>query len=165
MKKLLAVTAVLLTASLPSAFAQNSAKGSWRFDAAQSDFGSQPKPKSMHLVITKDTPEMLAWHLTEVNAEGKTTTEAWSGAKDGTMHPIKGSEQGGQASFQGSDSDLTINEKMASGGSAVSHVSMSDNGTTMTEHLTGTDKSGNQFTQTIVWHKVTGTKKAAKAAK
>ncbi len=161
MKKLLAVTAVLLTAALPSAFAQNSAKGTWRCDPEHSDFGAQPKPKSIHLVITKDTPEMLTWHLTEVGADGKTSTRAWSGPEDGTMRPVKATSEKGDASFKRDGNDMVENVKTSDGMSFESHISLSDDGNTMTEHTTGTDKDGKAITETIVWHKVTAGKKAA----
>lgn len=161
MRKLLAVTAVLLTAALPSGFAQNSAKGSWKCDTAQSDFGSQPKPKSIHLVIIKDTPEMLTWHLTEVTADGKTVTRAWSGPEDGTTHPVKATGEKGDASFKRDGNDMVENVKTSDGMSFESHISLSDDGKTMTEHTSGTAKDGKSITETIVWHKVTAAKKAA----
>lgn len=161
MRKFIGLAAVLITLALPSALAQNSSVGTWRYDAAASDFGSQPKPKSIHLVITKDSAAMLAWHLTEVSADGKTGTRSWSGPKDGTMHPLKTSTGTGQASFKGDENEMTINEKTPDGMTGEAHITKSDNGDTMTEHFTGTDKSGNQATETIVWHRL---KHAAKKA-
>ncbi|MFZ0661950.1 MAG: hypothetical protein WAM66_04600 [Acidobacteriaceae bacterium] len=159
MKKLLAFTALLLTAALPSAFAQSSSSvGTWKFDAAQSDLGSQPKPKSMMLVITKDTPQMLAWHVREIDADGKTTHESWHGPQDGSMQTLRRTGGNGQASFQNNNGEFTIHEKMANGVTAESAVTNSDGGNTMTEHVTGTDKKGQQFTETIVWHRVMHTK-------
>jgi hypothetical protein len=161
MRKLLAVTAVLLTAALPSAFAQNSAKGTWRYDPAQSDFGSQPKPKSIRLVVTKDTPAMLAWHLTEVDADGKTQTRSWSGPEDGSMHPLRAAGKKNESSFKREGDDIIRQAKMADGAMEESHISMSDDGNTMTEHVTGTDKDGKQFTATLVWHRLKAAKKPA----
>jgi hypothetical protein len=162
MKKALALTGLLLTAALTGAFAQStSSVGSWRFDAAQSDMGTQPKPKSIHLFITTDSPAMLAWHLTETRADGKVIRESWSGPEDGTMQTLKNSEGNGHASFSRSGADLVIEEKMSDGATMESHVTISDGGNTMTEHVTGTDKDGKPITSTIVWHRVTAKKKAA----
>lgn len=155
MKKLLAFTTLLLTAALPAAFAQNSSTvGTWKYDAAQSDSGSQPKPKSMTLVITKDTPQMLAWRVTEIDADGKTMHESWSGAPDGSMHPLKTTGGNGQASFQNNNGEYTVHWKMPNGMTAESHIVTSDGGNTMTEHLTGTGENGQPTTQTIVWRRV-----------
>lgn len=163
MRKLIAVAAVLLTAAMPGAFAQHSGRGTWKYDAAHSDFGSGPKPKSMTLVITKDTPQMLAWHLTEVRSDGKIERESWSGPRDGSMQTLKRTGGDGQASFTADEGgQFTINEK-TSDGTSQSQVTVSDNGNTMTQHMTGGGQGGAPDTVTIVWHKVkTAARKAAK---
>jgi hypothetical protein len=163
MRKLLVLTAVLLTAAWPGVFAQNpSSVGTWKYNASQSDFGSGTKPKSMTLVITKDTPQMLAWHLTEVDTDGKVIHESWSGPQDGSMHPLKRTGGNREAGFQASGDQFTITEKSPDGTNTQSQVTKSDNGDTMTEHVTGTGQGGAPMTATIVWHRVTGTKKVAK---
>lgn len=159
MKKFLAFSALLLTAAIPYAFAQsNSAVGTWKFDAAQSDFGSMPKPKSMTLHITKDTPQMLAWHVTEIDPDGKVIHESWNGPQDGSMQTLRSTGGNGQASFQNNNGTLTIHWKMPNGVTADSTATSSEDGNVMTEHLTGTSKSGQPFTETIVWHKITAKK-------
>jgi hypothetical protein len=159
MRKFTVFAAVLLTAMSTSAFAQKGPSvGTWKYDRAQSDFGTQAKPKSMRLVITKDTPQMLSWHLTEVEANGKTVKESWSGAQDGGMHPLRSTEGKGEASFKHEGNDFVRQEKMADGEMVEGHITISDDGNTMTDHVTGTDKDGKQFTATMVWQKV----KAAK---
>jgi hypothetical protein len=112
----------------------------------------------MTLVITKDTPQMLAWHVTETDPNGKTTHESWSGPQDGSMHPVRRAGGNGQASFQANNGGYTMQEKMPNGISADSQISKSDGGDTMTEHVTGTDSKGQQFTETVVWRKVTRSK-------
>jgi hypothetical protein len=161
MRKFTVFAAVLLTAMSTSAFAQNgSSVGTWKYDRAQSDFGTQAKPKSIRLVVTKDTPQMLSWHLTEVDANGKIVKESWSGPEDGSMHPLKATGSKNVSSFKREGDDFVRQEKMGDGGMEESHIAMSDGGNTMTEHVTGTDKDGKQFTATIVWNRVTGKKKA-----
>lgn len=156
MKKLLAFTALLLTAALPFAFAQsNSAVGTWKYDAAQSDLGSGPKPQSMTLHITKDTPQMLAWHLTETEPDGKVVHESWSGPQDGSMHTLKETGGNGQASFEDDNGTRTAHWKMANGNTAQSTITTSDDGNTMTDHRTGTTKDGQPINGTAVWHRVT----------
>lgn len=155
MKKVLAFTALLLTAALPFAFAQsNSGVGTWKFDAAQSDFGSQPKPKAMMLYITKDTPQMLAWHLRGIDADGKVIRESWSGPEDGSMQPLKFTISNGQSSFENNNGEFTIHEKLANGATSDATVVNSDGGNTMTEHVTGTAPNGQSFTETIVWRRI-----------
>src|SRR6185437_4110037 len=157
MKKVFAFTALLLTAALPSAFAQNLSVGTWKMDTAQSDFGPRPKPKSATLVITKDTPQMLAWHEREMSADGKPSHESWSGPEDGSMHTLKHTGGNGEFGISGNSGNYTIHEKMADGTTSDATVTRSDDGSTMTEYITGKDKSGQPFTATIVWRKVHGT--------
>ncbi len=156
MKKLLAFTALLFTAALPSAFAQNSNVGTWKMDSAQSDFGSAPKPKSATLGVTKDTPQMLAWHESDISAEGKISRDSWMGPQDGSMHALKTNHRKGEMAFEKNNGQYTIHEKMGDGATAESTVDISDGGKTMTEHINGKDKNGQPFTTTIVWHKVHG---------
>lgn len=156
MKKLFALTALLLTAALPSAFAQKSNVGTWKMDMAQSDFGPRPKPKSATLIITKDTPQMLAWRESEVGPDGKPSHESWSGAPDGSMRTVKRTDGNGEMAFKNANGQYTIQEKMADGGTAEATVDVSNDGKTMTEHINGKDKSGQPYTATIVWNKVHG---------
>lgn len=162
MRKFTVFAAVLLTAMSTSAFAQaGSAVGSWRYDSAQSDFGTQAKPKSIRLVVTKDTPQMLSWHLTEVDANGKIIKESWSGPEDGSTHPLRSAGMKNESSFKREGDDVIRHAKMADGAMEESHISMSDGGDTMTEHVTGTDKDGKQFTATLVWQRIKAKKKPA----
>jgi hypothetical protein len=165
MKKSALLSAVgLLTVALTSAYAQNSSYvGTWKLDTAQSDFGSQPRPKSSTLVITKDTPDMLAWHLREVDAQGKIHTESWSGPQDGSMHPLKSPDMKAQMGFKREGDGVVIQEKTDNGMTMESHVTPSDDKKTMTEEMTGKDKDGKDIKQKMVWHKTSGAKAGAKS--
>lgn len=60
--------------------------GTWKLDATQSDLGSG-SVKSLTLIVSKETPEMLAWHGHGMSGDGKPIDIAWSGPEDGSMHP------------------------------------------------------------------------------
>ena len=92
--KMCALVAAVLTLSSVASFAQTNASkassvGTWKLDAAKSNFGSQPAPKSVTLKITKDTPEACAWSVDMADDKGQTMSYSWSGPQDGTLQPVK----------------------------------------------------------------------------
>ena len=66
-----------------------SAVGTWKLDVTHSDFGPGPAPKSVTITILADTPQMLSWRVKYVDDKGKSLAYSWSGAADGSMHPLK----------------------------------------------------------------------------
>ena len=62
--------------------------GTWKVDMAHSDFGAGEKPKSLTVVVVKDTPAMLSWRVRGVDEKGKAFAYSWTGPQDGTMHPV-----------------------------------------------------------------------------
>ncbi len=57
----------------------NSAVGSWKFDAAQSQ---NAQFKSAHLVVTKDDANGVAWRLSGTGEDGKPIHEAFSAKRE-----------------------------------------------------------------------------------
>ena len=84
LKKVNSATIVILLLNASLAIAQTNAArhssvGVWELDLEQSNFGSEPPPKSATLTILKDTPDAVAWRFEEVDATGKSVTFLWSG--------------------------------------------------------------------------------------
>jgi hypothetical protein len=59
--------------------AKHSAVGTWKVDIAHSEFGAGEKPRSITVVVVKDTPAMLSWRVRVVDGNGKAFAYSWSG--------------------------------------------------------------------------------------
>jgi hypothetical protein len=77
----------ILAVSIGLAQDKPSMAGSWKLDITQSDFGSEPAPKSMAGTIQKETPQMLSYRVHGVDDKGKAFWYSWSGPEDGSKHP------------------------------------------------------------------------------
>src|SRR5947209_5883108 len=130
------------------ALAQNSpsAVGTWKMDASQSDFGSEPAPKAMTLTIFKDTPRMVSWRVRYVDAKGKVTTYSWSGPPDGSMHSVM--QNGKAVSKQSAKKEangVLLRHGEDSDGSSFDAVStISEDGKTVTDDITMKSKDGKE---------------------
>ncbi|GAC1644211.1 MAG: hypothetical protein NVS9B15_01160 [Acidobacteriaceae bacterium] len=125
-------------------------------------------PKSEILVITKNTPDMLAWHINGVDDKGNAYTEGWSGKPDGTSHPMTGTAgKGGKASFKReSDNVMVIHEDMPqAGGSMDSRAVISDDRKSMTEDATMKGNDGKESKMKFVWQRVERTAKSGATKK
>jgi hypothetical protein len=87
---------------------KHSQVGTWKVDIAQSTFGSEPLPKSITVVILRDTPELSSWRVYGLDENGKAFAYSWSGPIDGTMHPVmeNGKEIGKQSAKREDDGTL-----------------------------------------------------------
>jgi hypothetical protein len=139
---LLAQDSAQTTAKKPSI---SSGVERWKLDTSKSDFGGNPVPKSETLVITKNTPDMLAWRLNGVDDKGKAYTESWSGKPDGTIRPMSSSmEKGDKASFKrNDDGSYTIHEESPKW-SMDSQATLSDDKNTMSEDATMKGSDGKE---------------------
>jgi hypothetical protein len=62
--------------------------GKWKLDIKQSDFGSEPGPRSATLTILTDTPRIYSYRVQGVDEKGESFAVSWGGPEDGMMHPI-----------------------------------------------------------------------------
>ncbi len=139
-----------------------SAVGTWKLDVAHSDFGSGPAPKSVTITILADTPQMLSWRVNYVDDKGKSSTYSWSGAADGSMHPLKvqsGAEDLWLKESAKIDQDGSLHRhgEFKDGSSFESHIVLSNDGNTLTEVDVSKSKEGKEETKTTsVLHRVQG---------
>jgi len=165
--------ALLFLLSAPPAYGQAAAShvssvGTWKADLKESKFGGEEAPKSLTLTIMKDTPQLLSWRVEEVDAKGKAMSYSWSGPQDGTMQPVKGAD-GKEVAKESFKDEKGVTIRRGDGGkdgpSFESHVTMSADGTTMTDVVTGKSKDGKSITQTVVWRRTPAAKKGTTEAK
>jgi hypothetical protein len=137
--------------------------GNWKLDVAQSDFGSEPAPKSMAGSILKDTPQMLSYRVRGVDDKGKPFAYSWSGPEDGSTHPIlaNGKPVGQQTVKKEPDGTLVRHgEDSTDGSSFDSRGSLSD-GNTFIDESTEKSKDGKVTKQKYVFHRVGASAKPA----
>jgi len=134
-------------------------------DASQSDFGSEPAPKSVTVTVLQDTSEMLSWRVHIVDDKGKNISYSWSGPQDGSMHPVmqNGKEMSKQSAKREEDGSLLRHDEDPDGSSTDARSKVSDDGNTMTDEMTTKAKDGKELKQKITYHRVTGKKDAKKA--
>jgi hypothetical protein len=150
---------VVLAVSVGFAQEKPSTAGSWKLDIAQSDFGSEPAPKSMAGTIQKDTPQMLSFRVHGVDDKGKAFWYSWSGPEDGSMHPtvVDGKPSGQRTGFtRGRDGTLVQHIEDADGSTGEGHISLSPDGNTMTIEGNSKSKDGKESRDKQVWHRVGG---------
>lgn len=159
MKKSAAIAWMLLLGLLLStaAFAQNrSLTGTWKLDTKQSDFGSEPPPKSMTATL-KDTQKMFSLHGHGIDAKGKSFSYSWSGPEDGTMLPIRtgGKVSGKMSARKDGDTLVRHSEDSTDGTIADYRATVSEDGKSATEEVTYRSKDGKESSkQKTVWHRV-----------
>jgi hypothetical protein len=156
----LLVLAVASTATAQTNASKASSVGTWKLDLQQSGSGTDPKPKSLTLTIFEDTPQRLSWRVDGVDDKDKPFSYAWSGPRDGSLHPIKapdGSVLSNDSFKRDGDALLRHSEDPAGSGYFDSRVTMSDDGNTMNEVSTEMFKDGRTpKTDHAVWHRVSG---------
>jgi hypothetical protein len=138
------------------AFAQKktSLVGKWKFDVAQS-VTAEPV-KSMTVVFSKDTPQMLSWRADSIDAQGKAESESWSGPEDGSMHPtmVDGKAGYSQSVKLEQDGTLVRRGNPPDGGSFEGHGKLSADGQTFVEELVTKTKDGKEIKEKGVFHLV-----------
>lgn len=120
---------------------KHSQVGTWHVDIAQSTFGSESVPKSITVVILKDTPQLLSWRVDGIDRNGKAFAYSWSGPPDGTMHPVmqNGKEISKQSAKREADGTLDRHDEDPDGSAFDARDMLSDDGNTILEE--GLDKS------------------------
>jgi hypothetical protein len=130
----------------------DSAKGVWRLNTEKSDFNGWPKPKSLRLVITENTPAALKWRVSGIGAEGKAVHESFSGAIDGKSYPLAGNPQGQSVAYTSSGNEVL--GTVTGGGATIKlTITMSEDKNTMTVKGEGTGPNG-PINYTEIWERV-----------
>ena len=156
-----AVVVMLLNASIALAqtsASKSSAVGTWKLDLKQSTFGADPAPKSVTLIVTKDTPDASAWRVDIVDPAGKSVSYSWSGPTDGTPQPLKGADgkvMGKESLKRDGEALLRHGENPGDGSSFDSRATMSADGNTITDVTTVKSKDGKTSKTTSVYHRST----------
>lgn len=155
MKKL-AFFCVLITVSIGQAQDKPSLVGTWKMDIAQSDFGSDPAPKSLTLIVLKDTPQIFSWRVRGVDEKDKPFAYSWSGPEDGSKHPmIEGGKPTGQQSAKREPDGTHIRQGEDAEGSVFdARDSLSSDGNTLTDEINTKSKDGKKNTMKGVFHRV-----------
>jgi hypothetical protein len=158
-----ATTIGVLALGIASAQSKHSDVGTWKVDISQSTFGSEPAPKSITVVILKDTPQMLSWRVHGIDDKGKPFAYSWSGPEDGTMHPVmqNGKEIAKQSAKREDDGTLLRHGEEPDGSAFDARDKTSDDGNAITEEITEKSKDGKESTNKTVYHRAAGAKKAA----
>jgi len=153
-----ALLAVSVASATGLAQDKQSFAGNWKLDIAQSDFGSDPAPKSQAGTISKDTPQMLSFRVHGVDDKGKAFWYSWSGPEDGSMHPvILNGKPSGQTGFtRDQDGTLVQHSEDADGSTGEARNSMSLDGNTLTIEGNSKSKDGKESRVKQVWHRVGG---------
>jgi hypothetical protein len=130
--------------------------GNWKLDIAQSDFGSDPAPKSQVGTVFKDTPQMLSYRVHGIDDKGKPFAYSWSGPEDGSMHSgLLNGKQSDQAGFtREQDGTLVQRGKDADGSTFENRISMSPDGNTWTAEGNSKSKDGKESRYKQVFHRV-----------
>jgi len=141
MRKLCVILFVSLGAATALAQDKPSMVGNWKMDIAQSDFGSDPAPKSESNAISDDSPQLLSFRVHRVDDKGKPSVYSWRGPEDGSMHPgLRNGKPSGQRCFtREQDGTLVQRGEDADGSTFEARISMSPDGDTMT--IEGNSKS------------------------
>lgn len=144
-----------------ASFAQDtSLTGTWKLDTKQSDFGSEPAPKSTTSTV-KDTPKMFSFRGHGVDDEGKSFSYSWSGPTDGSMHPT--TDNGnvtGKSSIRKVRDGFVRHGESTDGSSFDARATVSNDGNTITVEMTARSKDGKETKQKTVWHRVSAEKSA-----
>jgi hypothetical protein len=130
--------------------------GTWKLDVAQSDFGSEPGPRSVTVTTLKDTPQMLSYRVHGIDDKGKPFAYSWSGPQDGSTHPtIANGKPVGQQSVQREPEGTLIRHGEDSTATFNGRGSFSPDGNTLIDEETDKSKDGKVTKQKAVWHRVT----------
>jgi hypothetical protein len=156
-KIVIAVLACMpLIAASASAKQKHSAVGTWKMEISKSDLGSDPKPKSVTIMVFKDSPELVSWRVRVVDDKGKPSSYSWKGPADGSMHPVmqNGKEIGKQSAKKDDQGALLRHGEDPDGSSFDARSMLSDDGNAMTDEITSKAKDGKESKQKYVYHRV-----------
>jgi hypothetical protein len=146
----------ILAVSVGLAQDKPSVVGTWKLDIAQSDFGSDPAPRSIAAKILTDTPQMLSYREDGVDDKGQPFVYSWKGPEDGSMHPAlwNGKPSGQSGAKKEQDGTLVQHGETAGGSTFEARMSVSPDGNTLTEENIFKSKDGKESRYKRVWHRV-----------
>jgi hypothetical protein len=152
---LLGTTIGVLVVASALGQSKHSGVGTWKVDISQSTFGSAPAPKSITVVILKDSPKLLSWRVHGIDDKGKSFAYSWSGPEDGTMHPVmqNGKEIGQQSAKREDDATILRHGEDPDGSSFDARDTTSDDGNTISEESTAKSKDGKESTTKTLYHR------------
>jgi len=161
MKRASSVTWILLLGAV--AVAQNaSLTGTWELDTKQSDFGSEPAPKTTTNTV-KDTAKIFSFRGHRIDDKGKSFSYSWSGPTDGSMHPTR--ENGkvtGQSSIRKVGDGFVRHGEGTDGSSFDARATVSSDGNTITVESSAKSKDGKETKQKSVFHRISTQKNPGK---
>jgi hypothetical protein len=157
---LFAVCACTLFACTAWAQGHSSQVGTWKLETAQSNFGSEPAPKSLTVTILKDTPQLLSWRVDGIDEKGKNFSYSWSGPQDGSLHPVvqNGKEISKQSAKRNEDGSLLRHDEDPDGTTMDALSKVSDDGKMITDEASIKAKDGKESKQKWVYRRVSGKK-------
>jgi len=158
MRKLCVILFVSLGAATALAQDKPSMVGNWKMDIAQSDFGSDPAPKSESNAISDDSPQLLSFRVHRVDDKGKPSVYSWRGPEDGSMHPglMNGKPYNQAGLTREQDGTLVQHSEDPDGSTFEARISMSPDGNTLTAEGSSKSKDGKETRNKQVYHRVGG---------
>lgn len=163
-RTLLSATAIGVLLSISGwGQSKHSDVGTWNVDISQSTFGSEPAPKSITVVILKDTLQMLSWRVHGIDDKGKAFAYSWSGPEDGTMHPVmqNGKEVAKQSAKREDDGTLLRHGEDPDGSSFDARDKSSEDGKTIIEETTAKSKDSKESKTKTLYRRASAANKAA----
>ena len=151
MVSLAACFAIVLSSSV--ALAADNWLGTWKLDAAKSNWSPGPAPKSLTLKF-EATPGGIKFTGDGVGADGKATHSMFLSKFDGKDVPYEGNPDADMASPRKIDDNSYDNTWKKDGKATIAaKVVVSADGKTMTITQTGTNAKGEAVNNTIVYSK------------
>lgn len=87
----LLVAALLLPVAAQAADTMAGGPSTWTWNEKESTLPpGGVAPRSQVMKIIKDDGKTVAWEITAVTADGKTSSKSWSGPYDGKLRPVQG---------------------------------------------------------------------------
>jgi len=126
--------------------------GTWVLNPDKSQFSPGPAPASAHRVYQR-TATGIRYTSTVVGADGKTTTEEWSGSENGSDFPVTGSPDIDALSIRISGRQAQYVAKHGGRITMGGNRSMSSNGKTMTITVSGRNAQDQVVKQVLVFEK------------
>ncbi|HEY7352705.1 MAG TPA: hypothetical protein VH596_08060 [Terriglobales bacterium] len=148
------ISIIMFWALAVSAQSKSPIVGTWNLDTAKSEFSST-RVKSLTVVFSQDTPDMLVWHGQGIDGDGKPMDIAWSGPENGSMHSTM---ENGKPTFNQSAKKAEDGAILRHGefdeGSFDSRLKVSSDGKTLVDEIFAKSKDGKESKEKHVYRRV-----------